>query len=182
MQSVCSATIIQQRQACWFVLAGCSKWRRKAFWKPLTILWEEKVLPPSRLFSDRSFQTLFPTETLDGTFSGADGSQPLGWVRCFHWEGRCEIPLLEGSPVPRASAGGLCWAATVTSLSDTRLDVQVLFAHVPKRGVVQGRREFSQNQVSENLSRDPHPFEDKRNLPSDLVGPRIWLSFFLNKQ
>lgn len=40
-----------------------------------------------------------------------------------------------------------------SSLSDTQLDVQVLSAHVRKRGVVRGRKEFSQNQVSENLSR-----------------------------
>lgn len=89
--------IPQQSQACWFALAGYNKWRRKAFWKPLTILWEEEVLPPSCLFSYRSFQTLFPTETLDGTCSDADGSQPPSRARYFHAGGR----LLGGSHVPR---------------------------------------------------------------------------------
>lgn len=89
--------IPQQSQACWFALAGYNKWRRKAFWKPLTILWEEEVLPPSCLFSYRSFQTLFPTETLDGTCSDAGGSQPPSWARYFHAGGR----LLGGSRVPQ---------------------------------------------------------------------------------
>lgn len=42
----------------------------------------------------------FPLKTLDGTFSGTDGSQPSGQVRYFH-SGGCKIPLLEGSRVPR---------------------------------------------------------------------------------
>lgn len=37
--------------------------------------------------SQTGVSKLFPTETLDGTFSGADGSQPPGRVRYFHWEG-----------------------------------------------------------------------------------------------
>lgn len=79
--------------------------KKKGFLKTTYHPLGEKVLPPSCLFSDRSFQTLFATETRDGTFSGADESQPSGWV----------IPLRRvGNPTPRrrscaggASSGGL---------------------------------------------------------------------------
>lgn len=165
--------IIQQSQACWFVLAGCSKWRRKAFWRPLTILGEEKVLPSSCLFSDRIFQTV----------SHWNSWRHFLWCRWFPapWLGkafplgRCEIPLLGGSPVPRGQALQGC------------VQQQELL-HYLTLGLAAGPLSTCSQQGScprqevrpepgfrKSEQRDPHPFEADRNLPSDLMGPTIWL-------
>lgn len=143
--------ITQQGQARWFGLTGSSKCRRNTFQKPLTMPWEEKT--PSLLPVLRQEFPNSANETLDGTFSGADRSRPPGQVPYFHWGG-CEIPLLEGSRVPR------CKRRRPMLSSHSYFTICYLTLLARRGGPLSTysqkgscpRREFSQNQVPENLS------------------------------
>lgn len=135
----------------------------------------KRYSPPSCLFSDRSFQTLFPTETLDGTFSGADGSQPPGRVRYFH-SGGCEIPLLEGSRVPRVQAveGYVKQQQLLHDLpSDTLSLMWRSSQHMFARGGLSKAGVQPESGFRKSEQQDPHPFAANRNVLADFMGPRI---------
>lgn len=100
---------------------------------------------------------------------------PAPWPGKVFPLGRCEIPLLEGSPGPRGQAleGYVkqqqfaiwysAWRAGPLSTCSQK-------GSCPRQEGVRPESGFRKSE-----QRDPHPFEANRNLPSDLMGPRIWL-------